>query len=244
MLSSVKVSSSVSTLARPVRPKSRNAMRVKQVIAKASNAKDIQFVMDDDNSFGLAPGIAAALCAASYYGQWTCTYSTLRTTLAVAALAFPLASAVTNKWRFDKVGSGLAPAALAAEMLAVLPILPAAIAAFGTMLCQQLDSMLDVKYGFYGALATMAFAICNGYASIWFCCAYGLVAGICLQRGYQSKQVPILATLAGVATIGASVLYFLNKTDYTEMVTMCVVVAHTAWAMFQGGRKVANDLSE
>jgi hypothetical protein len=76
-----------------------------------------------------------------------------------------------------QVSSSLAPAALAAEVLSILPAVPAAVVAFGTKLCKDLASYVNISGAFYGLLATLAAAVYASKAVVWFCGAWALLYG-------------------------------------------------------------------
>ena len=49
-----------------------------------------------------------------------------------------------------QVSSSLAPSALAAEVLNILPAVPAAVVAFGAKLCSDLAGTVSINGAFYG----------------------------------------------------------------------------------------------
>lgn len=69
------------------------------------------------------------------------------------------------------------PVALAAEVLNVLPFLPAAACAAGVTLCRRAGDLLKERAAFYVALTSLAVAAYFDCASIWFCCTYTFVQG-------------------------------------------------------------------
>jgi hypothetical protein len=80
--------------------------------------------------------------------------------------------------------SALAPATLAAETLNVLPLGPAAIAAFGTILCKALESVLNIRGSYYALLATLAAAVYYNIGALWVCAALFITYGALFQSKF------------------------------------------------------------
>lgn len=76
-----------------------------------------------------------------------------------------------------QVSAFTGPVALAAEVLNVLPFLPAAACAAGVTLCRRAGDLLKERAAFYVALTSLAVAAYFDCASIWFCCTYTFVQG-------------------------------------------------------------------
>lgn len=80
------------------------------------------------------------------------------------------------------MSSSLAPSALAAEVLNILPAVPAAVVAFGTKLCSDLAGFMSINGAFYGFLASLAASVYFSKAAVWFCCGWAALYGTPLSR--------------------------------------------------------------
>lgn len=204
------------------------------------SARKITIVAKDGLEFQLAgegndmaPALAAGVFVAAKQGVLAASLDNMRTVMAGCVLVVVAANLVVrrelNHWDL----SALAPATLAAEALKLLPIGPAAIASFGTILCKAVESVVNVKGAYYFLLASLAASIYYEVGALWVCTALLVTYGTEFVKAAQNNKVVFAPAAISLASGFALVSYAKNKClTCAGEIAVAIVIARCAWAAF------------
>lgn len=185
----------------------------------------------------MAPGLAAAFFLAAKQGVVAATVENMRTVLAGAVLVIAAANILVrrelNHWDI----SALAPASLAAETLNVLPLGPAAIGAFGTILCKALESVLNVRGSYYFLLASLAACVYYDVGALWVSAALLITYGSEFVKGANNNRIMFAPAAISAVSAYALIDYARDKClTCANEIAVAIVIGRCAWAAFNVGK--------
>jgi hypothetical protein len=145
----------------------------------------------------ISPGIAAGLFVAFKQGMLSATAENLRTVIAVGALVLPVVNILLRREYTNRDIGVFAPATLAAEALNIMSITPAAVAAYGTILCESLAGVFSFQGSYYAVLATLAAAVYYNLGGVWVTCALLISQGAssCWRLSGRCLNIDVTALL-------------------------------------------------
>lgn len=70
----------------------------------------------------------------------------------------------------------------------------ASVVAFGSNLCSRIAGHINIKGAFYVLLATLALAVYNNYATLWYCSGFALLTGTPAASGQPPAILAVCLT--------------------------------------------------